>query len=150
MRRVVVTGLGLVTPLASSVESSWNKLIAGKSGIKTITKFDASDLNCHVAGEISDRTHDDGFDPDIYLSQKEQRKIDPFIIYGIAASEQAIKDSGWVPSNDLDREMTGVMIGSGIGGLSTIEHNSILLKEQGPRKVSPFFIPASLINLVQD
>ena len=148
MRRVVVTGLGLVTPLACGVEKTWERLLAGKSGIKPITHFDASDLNCKIAGELLKKEEDGGFDPDFYMTGREQRKMDNFIIYGIAAAIQAVEDSGWKPEGEEDRDMTGVMIGSGIGGLSTIESNSILVHEQGPRKLSPFFIPASLINLV--
>ncbi|MFN7038751.1 MAG: beta-ketoacyl-ACP synthase II [Alphaproteobacteria bacterium] len=148
MRRVVITGLGLITPLASTVESTWEKLINGQSAIRKITRFDASDLKCQIAGEILDSNFEDGFNPDLYVDSKEQRRMDKFITYGIAAAVQAIEDSGWKPNNDYDAEMTGVLIGSGIGGLPSIEAGSILLNDQGPRKISPFFIPGSLINLV--
>lgn len=143
MRRVVVTGLGLITPLGVTIETNWDRLINGKSGVRQITRFDASDITCRIAGEVTDE-----FNADLFVSSKDQRKMDKFIIYGVAAAIKAIEDSGWKPTTDFDLEQTGVMIGSGIGGLPSIEANSIILHEQGPRKISPFFIPASLINLV--
>ncbi len=149
MRRVVVTGLGMVTPLASSVDETWERLLAGESGAGPITKFDASPYATSYACEV---TRGDGtggtFDPDAWMEPKDQRKVDDFILYGIAAAEQAVRDSGWMPEDEPSRERTGVMIGSGIGGLTSIQNTSILLKERGPRRVSPFFIPGALINLV--
>lgn len=148
MRRVVVTGLGLVTPLASGVKPTWERLLRGESGIGPITYFDASDLPARIAGQVpSIETQADGFDPDTAMSKKDRRKVDTFIVYGMAAATQAIEDSGWVPESEEDRERTGVLIGSGIGGLPSIEENSILVHEHGPKKLSPFFIPSSLINL---
>lgn len=148
MRRVVVTGLGLVTPLASNAKDTWYRLIKGDSGLGPITRFDASDLPCRVAGEIKYGTGEYEFDVEKYVSSKDIRKMDNFIVYGMAAATQAVEDSGWMPTDEKSLEMTGVMLGSGIGGLDTIEKNSILVHEQGPRKLSPFFIPASLINLL--
>jgi 3-oxoacyl-[acyl-carrier-protein] synthase II len=148
MRRVVVTGIGLVTPLAENTELTWNKLIQGKSGIKTITKFDTTDIPCKVAGEIIIGTGPGQFDAEKYVSSKDIRKMDEFIVFGMAASIQAVEDSGWKPTDEYDLEMTGVLLGSGIGGLTTIEENSIMVHENGPRRLSPFFIPASLINLL--
>ncbi len=149
MRRVVVTGLGMVTPLASSVDETWERLLAGESGAGPITKFDTEPYATTYACEV---TRGDGtggtFDPDAWLAPKDQRKVDDFILYGIAAAEQAVKDSGWMPEDEPSRERTGVMIGSGIGGLTSIQNTSILMKERGPRRVSPFFIPGALINLV--
>ncbi|MDJ0827683.1 MAG: beta-ketoacyl-ACP synthase II [Rhodobacter sp.] len=149
MRRVVVTGLGMVSPLASSVEETWSRLLAGESGAGPITKFDAGALATSYACEV---TRGDGtggtFDPDAWMEPKEQRKVDDFILYGVAAAEQAVQDSGWMPEDPKGQERTGVMIGSGIGGLTSIQNTSWLLKERGPRRVSPFFIPGALINLV--
>lgn len=151
MRRVVVTGLGIVSPLADGVDLTWEKLIASKSGIKDITQFDVSDLPAKIAGMVprgdTDIKGKGLFNPDLYVSPKEQRKMDNFILYAIAAADQAIADSGWVPQTDHDREVTGVMIGAGIGGLPEIDRISTILTESGPRRVTPFFIPASLINL---
>lgn len=147
-KRVVVTGLGLVTPLSCGVKSTWDRLIAGESGISRITKCDLSDMPAQIGGEVpSKESQEDGFNPDDWLSKKEQRRVDDFIIYGMSAADQAIADSGWKPESEEDYFRTGVLIGSGIGGLPYIEKNSNLLKEEGPRKVSPFFIPGSLINL---
>jgi len=149
MRRVVVTGLGLVTPLGCGVEATWERLIASESGIGAIQSFDVSDLAAKVAGMIPmGETVEGRFNADDWVAPKDQRKIDPFILFGIAAAEIAIRDSGWKPTTDNDRERTGTMIGSGIGGLQTIYDGSITLKERGPRRVSPFFIPSALINLV--
>jgi 3-oxoacyl-[acyl-carrier-protein] synthase II len=149
MRRVVVTGLGLVTPLADGVEETWRRLLAGQSGADTIRQFDASHLATDYACEVKRGDGSDGtFNADRYLEPKDQRKIDDFILYGIAAAQQAIEDSGWVPQTDEDRERTGVIIGSGIGGLKSIQETTLLLKEKGPRRVSPFFIPGALINLI--
>jgi 3-oxoacyl-[acyl-carrier-protein] synthase II len=149
MRRVVVTGLGMVSPLASGVEDSWSRLLAGESGAGTITRFDASHLATNYACEVPRGDGSDGtFNPEDWMSGKELRKIDDFILYGIAAAEMAVTDAGWKPDDEEERLRTGVMIGSGIGGLSTIADMAITLKERGPRRVSPFFITGTLINLV--
>lgn len=149
MRRVVVTGLGIVTPLACGVEETWARLLDGQSGAGTITRFDASHLATTYACEIPRGDGSDGtFNPDDWMAPKEQRKVDDFILYGMAAADQAVRDAGWTPDDDEDRLRTGVMIGSGIGGLSSIADTAVLLKEKGPRRVSPFFIPSALINLV--
>ncbi|HEX6978179.1 MAG TPA: beta-ketoacyl-ACP synthase II [Alphaproteobacteria bacterium] len=148
MRRVVVTGLGLVTPLGCGVEATWKRLIAGESGLRGIQSFDVSDLPAKVAGQVPRGDTASGlFNADDWVPPKEQRKMDEFIIFAIAAATQAIEDSGWKPETDDARERTGVMIGSGIGGLPSIYDGSITLKEKGPRRISPFFIPSALINL---
>jgi len=148
MRRVVITGLGMVTPLACGVEETWARILAGHSGARTITRFDASHLVTTYACEIPRGDGSDGtFNPDDWMEPKEQRKVDEFILYAMAAADMAVHDSGWMPEDDESRERTGVMIGSGIGGLSTIAETAITLKERGPRRVSPFFIPSALINL---
>jgi len=146
MRRVVVTGMGLVTPLGVGIEENWSKLIAGKSGISTIERFDTSYLPCKIAGEI--KQGEGLFNPENYLSGKDIRKMDYFIIYGMIAAIAAVEDSGWKPTEQEDLDMTGVLIGSGIGGLPGIEETSIMLSKTPDKRVSPFFIPASLINLV--
>ncbi len=149
MRRVVVTGLGMVSPLASGVDATWSRLLSGQSAAGTITRFDASHLATTYACEVPRGDGSDGtFNPDDWMEPKEQRKVDEFILYGMAAAEQAVKDAGWAPTDTESLERTGVMIGSGIGGLQTIADTAVLLKERGPRRVSPFFIPAALINLV--
>jgi 3-oxoacyl-[acyl-carrier-protein] synthase II len=149
MRRVVVTGLGLVTPLACGVEETWSRLIASKSGACKIEGFETSDLATKIACQVRRGDGSDGtFNPDQWMDPKEQRRVDDFILYGLAAAKQAVADSGWVPKNEDDRCRTGVLIGSGIGGLSGIADTAILLQEKGPRRVSPFFIPGRLINLV--
>ncbi|OWJ76364.1 beta-ketoacyl-ACP synthase II [Haematobacter genomosp. 1] len=149
MRRVVVTGLGLVTPLASGVEETWSRLLAGESGAGPITRFDTTGLATTYACEVPYGDGTDGtFNPDDWMEPKEQRKVDTFILYGMAAATQAIRDSGWEPATEEDKERTGVMIGSGIGGLNSIAETALLIKEKGPRRVSPFFIPGALINLV--
>jgi 3-oxoacyl-[acyl-carrier-protein] synthase II len=149
MRRVVVTGLGLVTPLASGVEETWSRLLDGQSGAGTIQRFDASHLATNYACEVprGDGSHGT-FNADDWLEPKEQRKIDDFILFGIAAAEMAVRDANWTPEDEEDRLRTGVMIGSGIGGLSSIADTAVLIKERGPRRVSPFFIPGALINLI--
>ena len=148
MRRVVVTGLGLVSPLGCGVGITWNRLIRSISGIRKITSFDTTGLACTVAGMIPVDPSEEGyFDADAYLPPKDQRKIDRFILYAIAAAQQAVEDSGWVPQTQEDAERTGVIIGSGIGGLSAIDETSKTLNDAGPRRVSPFFIPSALINL---
>ncbi len=147
-KRIVVTGIGLTTPLGTGVAGNWESLTAGKSGIGAITRFPADDLPCRVGGEVPlAEDHPFKFIADAIVTPKDRRRMDDFIVYAMAAAEEAIKDSGWVPPSDEARERTGVMIGSGIGGLATIDDTSKTLNAQGPRRVSPFFIPASLINL---
>ena len=149
MRRVVVTGLGMVTPLACGVEETWARLIAGQSGAGTITKFDSSNVVTQYACEIPMGDGSDGtFNPDNWMEPKEQRKVDDFIIYGMAAAVQAVRDAGWDDISEEEKLRTGVMIGSGIGGLNSIAETAVLIKEKGPKRVSPFFIPGALINLV--
>jgi 3-oxoacyl-[acyl-carrier-protein] synthase II len=149
MRRVVVTGLGLVTPLADGVEASWRRLLDGQSGAGTITRFDPSNVITKYACEVPyGDAADDGFDPDRYMEPKERRKVDHFILYGLAAAQQAVTDAGWAPQDDESRARTGVMIGSGIGGLRSIEETTNLIRDKGARRVSPFFIPGALINLI--
>tara|TARA_B100000214_G_C23967942_1_gene628663 strand:- start:237 stop:1499 length:1263 start_codon:yes stop_codon:yes gene_type:complete len=147
MKRVVVTGLGLVTPLAGSVNKSWDKLINAESGIGRIEGFDVEDLPAKIAGHVPNSEQEDGFDPNRCLELKEQRKVDRFILFAIDAAYQAIKDSKWEAKSEEDSYRSGVLIGSGIGGLSTIEQATLVLKEKGPRRLSPFFIPSCLINL---
>ena len=147
MRRVVVTGLGMVTPLGMGVEHNWTQLLNGVSGIGLIDKFDVSDLPCKIGGEVPRGTGPGQFNVDDYLEPKDQRKNDEFIHFAMAAAAEAVKHSGYVPADEEAQERTGVMIGSGIGGLPMIYETSLLLAEKGPRRVSPFFIPASLINL---
>ncbi len=156
MRRVVVTGLGLTAPLGVTVRENWDNLVAGRSGIRAIKRFDVSDIPCRVAGQIV--RHDLGdapddapdhvtsFDAEATVSRKDLRKTDNFIVYAIAAAEQAIADSGWMPETEEAQDRSGVLIGSGIGGLETIYDGSIVLHERGPRRISPFFIPSALIN----
>ena len=149
MRRVVVTGLGMVTPLACGVEKTWERLLAGQSGAGTISRFDAGHLATTYACEIPLGDGSDGtFNPDDWMEPKERRKVDDFILYGITAAAQAVRDADWMPESEEDRLRTGVLIGSGIGGLSSIADTAIILKERGPRRVSPFFIPSALINLI--
>jgi 3-oxoacyl-[acyl-carrier-protein] synthase II len=149
MRRVVVTGLGMVTPLACGVEATWSRLIAGESGAGPITRFDTSNVVTTYACEIPRGDGTGGtFNPDDWMEPKDQRKVDDFILYGMAAAEQAVRDSGWEPTTAEDFERTGVMIGSGIGGLTSIAETAVLIKERGPKRVSPFFIPGALINLI--
>ena len=149
MRRVVVTGLGMVSPLADGVEATWERVLAGQSGAGMIEKFDTTNVVTKYACEVPLGDGTNGtFNGDAYLEPKEQRKIDDFILFGLAAAQQAVQDSGWMPQADSDRERTGVMIGSGIGGLQTIAETALLIHQKGPRRVSPFFIPGALINLV--
>ena len=147
MRRVAVTGLGLVTPLACGVEETWSRLISGKSAAKQITKFDAAHLATNYACEIPFGAGSGEFNPDDWMPPRERRKVDDFILYGMAAAEQAVCDADWKPTDESELLRTGVMIGSGIGGLNSIAETAILLKVRGPRRVSPFFIPGALINL---
>ncbi len=148
MRRVVVTGIGLVTPLGVGAELVWKKLIEGQSGIRAIQSFDVSDLPAKIAGQVPrGETASGAFNADDWVPPKEQRKMDEFIVYALAAADQAVADAGWKPTGEEDRERTGVMIGSGIGGLPGITEGAITLHERGPRRLSPFFIPSNLINL---
>ncbi len=148
MRRVVITGLGIVSPLGCGVEASWKRLLAGESGARRITEFDVSDLTCQIGCTIPRGDYaDGGYNPDQWMEPKEQRKVDDFIIYSMAAADQALKDSGWRPESEEGGANSGVLIGSGIGGLQGIEKTALLLAEKGPKRVSPFFIPGRLINL---
>ena len=148
MRRVVVTGLGMVTPLGSGVDATWSRLIEGQSGADRISGFQIDDLACQIACQIPRGDGSDGtFNPNDWMEPKEQRKVDDFIIYAMAAATQALTDAGWKPTAYEDQIRTGVLIGSGIGGLQGIEKTSLLFAEKGPRRVSPFFIPGRLINL---
>lgn len=148
MRRVVVTGLGMVTPLGCGVEITWQRLLAGQSGARRVESFDVSDLPAKIACQLPRGDGSDGtFNPDQWMEPKEQRKVDDFIVYAMAAARQALDDADWHPSSYDDQCATGVMIGSGIGGLQGIAETALLMQERGPRRVSPFFIPGRLINL---
>lgn len=156
MRRVVVTGIGLLTPLGQGVDITWKNILAGKSGANRISAFDPTDYSCQVACEVPRVDGRGGggpdvegsFDPDQTMSPRDQKRVDDFILYGVAAADEAIKDSGWVPETDEDKWRTGVILGSGIGGLSTIADTALELEAKGPRRVSPFFISSALINLI--
>ncbi|WP_191441103.1 beta-ketoacyl-ACP synthase II [Brucella suis] len=148
MRRVVITGLGLVSPLASGVEETWKRLLAGESGARRVTEFEVDDLACQIACRIPVGDGTNGtFNPDLHMDPKEQRKVDPFIVYAVGAADQALDDAGWHPENDEDQVRTGVLIGSGIGGIEGIVEAGYTLRDKGPRRISPFFIPGRLINL---
>ncbi len=148
MRRVVVTGLGMVSPLGCGVEPTWKRILNSESGAKKIDTFDVSDLTSRIACVVPRGDGTDGtFNPDQWMEPKDQRKVDDFIIFAMCAARQALDDANWHPATEEDRCATGTMIGSGIGGLSGIADTAIVLKERGPRKVSPFFIPGRLINL---
>ncbi|MGC1302925.1 MAG: beta-ketoacyl-ACP synthase II [Caulobacteraceae bacterium] len=155
MRRVVITGIGLVTPLGWGREISWEAILAGKSGANRITAFDPTDYACQIACEVPRVDGRGGggpdiagsFDPDQVMSAKDRRRIDDFILYAIAAADEAVKDAEWTPEGEAERERTGVIFGSGIGGLNTIAETTLELEAKGPRRVSPFFIPSALINL---
>jgi len=155
MRRVVVTGIGLLTPLGSGVDATWKGILAGRSGAGRITAFDSEGYGCQVACEVPRIDGRGGggpdipgsFDPDTAMSAKDRRRIDDFILYAVAAAKEAVEDSGWLPEDEPSRERTGVIIGSGIGGLNTIAETTLELEAKGPRRVSPFFIPSALINL---
>ena len=148
MRRVVVTGVGMVSPLGCGAEASWQRLLAGQSGGAKIESFETADLACRIACQIPRGDGSDGsFNPDQWMEPKDQRKVDDFIIFAMAAARQALDDADWHPSTEEDKCATGTLIGSGIGGLSGIADTALLLKERGPRRVSPFFIPGRLINL---
>ena len=148
MRRVVVTGLGLVTPLGADVETTWKNILAGKSGAGPITRFDASEYKCRIACEVKPADHEYGFDPDKRVDSKIQRQVDPFIVFGIDAAGQAIEDAGLLEMDDATRLRAGCSIGSGIGGLPGIEKESLVLHEKGPGRVSPHFVHGRLINLI--
>ena len=149
MRRVVVTGMGIVSPIGRGLEHNWDGLVSGRSVISKITSFDTTDYPAKIAGQIpTDPSVPGYFDKDSVVEPKEQRHMDSFILYGICAAEDAVADAGWTPDSQEEKERTGVLMGSGIGGLQTIEATSVLVNEKGPRRVSPFFIPASLINLI--
>ncbi|MCA0370982.1 MAG: beta-ketoacyl-ACP synthase II [Proteobacteria bacterium] len=147
-RRVVVTGIGLVTPLGGSARSTWTNMLASRSGIRTVTRFDVKDIPVSIGGFVPEGDEPDALNADQYMPPAEQRRVDHFIVYGVSAASQAIEDSGWSPQTDEERERTGVMIGAGIGGLPRIEDTVRTLHEKGFRRVSPFFIPSCLINLV--
>ena len=149
MRRVVVTGLGLLSPFGVGVEHGWKELLSGRSACRRVTSFDVTDYACKIAHQIPRGDGSDAtFSPEAYLEPKELRKIGDFILYGIAAADEALKDSGWEPKTEEDRCATGVMIGSGIGGIDGIADNAVILRDRGPRRISPFFIPGNIINLV--
>ena len=150
MRRVVVTGLGMLTPLGNGVDINWKRLISGQSGIRKISDFDVSDISWKIAGQIPLKIDDAeaGLDIDQWIEPRDQKRIDRFIAYGIISAMQAVEDSGWKPKNDEEKHRTGVILGSGIGGLETIAKTTELMISKGPRKVSPFFIPSALINLL--
>ncbi|MBA4117312.1 MAG: beta-ketoacyl-[acyl-carrier-protein] synthase II [Candidatus Puniceispirillum sp.] len=147
-RRVVVTGIGLVTPLGGSARSTWTNMLASRSGIRTVTRFDVKDIPVSIGGFVPEGDEPDALNADQYMPPAEQRRVDHFIVYGVSAASQAIEDSGWSPQTDEERERTGVMIGAGIGGLPRIEETVLTLHGRGFRRVSPFFIPSCLINLV--
>ena len=148
MKRVVVTGMGLVTPLGVGVKNNWDRLIQGESGVRAIQSFDVTDLPVKIAAQVPRGDTASGlFNADDWVPPKDQRKMDDFIVFAVAAATQAVEDSGWKPQTDEERELTGVLIGSGIGGLPQIEEAALTLKEKGPRRITPFFIPATLINL---
>lgn len=148
MRRVVITGLGMVTPLGCGVEETWKRILAGENGAERVENFDVSDIACQIACQIPRGDGSNGtFNPDQWMDPKEQRRVDPFIVYAMAAADQALADAGWAPKTYDEQTRSGVLIGSGIGGLLGIEEASLILHERGPRRVSPFFIPGRLINL---
>src|SRR3569833_335373 len=147
MKRVVVTGLGMVSPLACGVEASWKRLCACEAAASRVETFDVSDLPCKIAAQVPRGSGPDEYRPDDWMEAKEQRRNDDFIVYAMAAATQALADAGWAPKTYEEQCETGVLIGSGIGGLQGIAETAITLKEKGPRRVSPFFIPGSLIKL---
>ena len=149
MTRVVVTGMGIVSPLGVGLDHNWSSLLAGQNGFGKIDSFEVDDLPCQIAGMIPRGDGTNGnFNPDLWVEPKDQRKIDPFILYGIVAAQMAVQDSGWVAETEEQKCRTGIVIGSGIGGLQTIYETGKLMDERGPRRISPFFIPSSLINLI--
>ena len=148
VRRVVITGLGMVTPMGCGVEATWCRLVAGESAAARVENFDVSDLPCQIAAQVPRGAAPDAFNPDDWMDPKEQRRVDDFIVYGMSAATQALRDAGWAPKTYEEQIETGVLIGSGIGGLEGIYDASVTLHEKGPRRISPFFIPGRLINLV--
>ena len=148
MRRVVITGLGMTTPLGNGVDANWQSILNGKSGLRQVTGFETSDISCRIAGLVPGADEPNGLQIDDYIEPKEQRKLDRFIQFGIVAAVEAIENSGWKPTALADQDRTGVMIGSGIGGLQTIVETTELLNARGTRRISPFFIPSALINLI--
>lgn len=149
MRRVVVTGMGMVSPLGVGVDKNWAEITSGKSGIRKIERFDVSDITSQIAGLVPHLSEGaaEGFNPDLTMPPKDHKKVDIFILYGMAAADEAIADAGWTPTDEQELERTGVMIGSGIGGLQSVYETSVTLAEKGPRRVSPFSVPSMLINL---
>ncbi len=147
MKRVVVTGLGMVTPLASGVHASWERLLDGQSGISRITDFDVSDITCKIAGQIPLGPVVHGFNPDHWVARNEQRRLDDFIVYAIAAATEAVEDAEWAPEDEPARERTGVMIGSGIGGIKSFVHAAALIDRRGPARLRPHFANSMCINL---
>jgi 3-oxoacyl-[acyl-carrier-protein] synthase II len=147
MKRVVVTGLGMVTPLACGVEATWRRLVAGESGVARVEGFDVSDISCQIAAQAPRGDGEDAFRPDEWMDPKEQRKVDDFIVFAMCAATQALRDANWVPATYEEEIESGVLIGSGIGGVGGIYEASVTLREKGPRRISPFFIPGRLINL---
>ena len=147
MNRVVVTGLGMVSPLACGVEATWRRILAGESAAARVENFDVSDIACQIAAQVPRGSAPDAYNPDDWMEPKEQRRVDDFIVYAMSAATQALRDAGWAPTSYEDQIETGVLIGSGIGGLGGIYDASITLHEKGPRRISPFFIPGRLINL---
>ena len=148
MRRVVITGLGMTTPLGNGVDVNWSNILDGKSGLRQVTGFETSDISCRIAGLVPEADEPNGLQMDDYIEPKEQRKLDRFIQLGIVAAVEAVENSGWKPTELADQDRTGVLIGSGIGGLQTIVETTELLNERGTRRISPFFIPSALINLI--
>lgn len=149
LKRVVVTGIGLVTPLGTGVKPTWDRLVAGESGARVCDRFDITDIAAKVACQVPRGNESDApFNPDEWMDPKEVRRVDEFIQYGVAAAEQALKDANWAPEDEEEKERTGVLIGSGIGGLPGIEDAALVLRDKGARRISPFFIPGRLINLV--
>jgi 3-oxoacyl-[acyl-carrier-protein] synthase II len=147
MRRVVVTGLGLLSPFGVGAEQAWKQILAGRSAARPIHQFQTDDLPCKIANSIP-REGEGGYDPDDFLEPKDQRKVGDFIVYGMVAADLALADSGWEPKTEDERCATGVMIGSGIGGIEGISENALILEQRGPRRISPFFIPGNIVNLV--
>jgi len=148
LRRVVVTGMGMVTPLGVGVDHNWSNIIAGNSGISRITNFDVSDISCQIAGQVPEAGVAGGLQMDDFVDPRDQRKQDRFIQLGLVAAIEAVENSGWMPEDRESQNRTGVMIGSGIGGLDSIVKTDQLMQEKGPRRISPFFIPSALINLI--
>ena len=147
-RRVVITGMGLLTPLGKGLKTNWDKLISGVSGISQIKSFDVSDYTSRIAGEIPFGKGENQIDLDSLISPKEQRRNDPFVQYGMIAGTDALADSGYSPKNEEDADRSGILMGSGIGGVQTLANGMILIKEEGPHRLSPFFIPSAIINMI--